>query len=187
MNPRRIGVFGGTFDPFHNGHLALARVALERLELDRLEVFPAAIPPERNAPHASIRHRLAMARAALSDTPAAFVSELDARHQRPAFTANLLRRLRRDNPGDELVLLLGSDLADAVPSWREGERIGELATIAVVGRPGLTEARATIGSSGETAAATLIRARLAAGEDIANLVPPAVRRYIERHKLYSRI
>ena len=193
----RVGVFGGSFDPPHNGHLALSLLACERLDLDRLLVSVSR-NPFKSSSDAPDTHRRSMAgllvdeinlssRIAILDT-----WELD--RSAPSYTVDLLRRLRHESPGDELFLIVGEDSYRALPEWRESEMIPQLCTIVVFARRAGEDAD---GSAGEDAtfpalfidfdmpvSATGVRALLAKKKPVEHLVPRAISDYIEANGLY---
>lgn len=142
--PQRLGVFGGTFDPPHLGHLAVARAARDSLGLDHVLLVVANDPwkksPERVVTPAA--DRLAMVRALAAGEPGLEVSDAEIRRGGPSYTVATLRELRAANSDAELFLIIGRDLVDDFPSWHESAEIGRLATIVVVDRPGyVTDAR----------------------------------------------
>ncbi|MFN3884614.1 MAG: nicotinate-nucleotide adenylyltransferase [Rhodocyclaceae bacterium] len=132
-----IGILGGTFDPPHRAHLALARAALERLGLSRVVWIPAGWPPHRALPQASAEDRLAMVRLAIADEPRFRLDDSEAKNASTSFTVNTLERLRKQlGPDRPLVLLMGADAFHGLPSWHRWEDILRLAHIAVATRPG---------------------------------------------------
>ena len=132
----RIGVFGGTFDPPHVGHLALAEWATERLRLDRVVFVPAGSPPhKRGARLSSAAARLAMTRLAVRGNRRFVVSTLEVRSPGPSYTVETLRRLRARRPRGRWFLLIGSDSLDEFHTWREPDSILALATVVVAARP----------------------------------------------------
>jgi nicotinate-nucleotide adenylyltransferase len=179
----RVGFLGGTFDPVHNAHLAMARAALEALGLERLLWVPTGAPKYRAPASASPAHRLAMLRLALDAEPRYVIDERELAPGHSGYTIDTLESL-----GGRPVLLMGADQYAKFETWHHWREILERATIAVFDRPGfqapdgraqhLPLAPMDISASG-------IRARAARGEDIAALVPPAVARYIARHRLYG--
>ncbi len=180
-----IGILGGTFDPVHNAHLAMARAALDALRLERVVFIPTGNPRYRKPAFASGEHRLAMLRLALSGE-ANF--EVDARELRPAasgYTVDTLRELRAEGM-DELYLLMGADQYAKLGSWHKPGEIAELARIAVFARPGseLKEKPSLIPMQPMPISSSDVRARAARGEDLSALVPPPVANYIARHALY---
>lgn len=188
---RRIGVFGGTFDPPHLAHLTLAEWAREELRLDRVIFIPAARPPHKQRRRVSASAtRVAMTRLAVRGNPAFRVSTVEVRRRGPSFTIDTLRDLHRVHAGARLFLLLGEDSLREFDTWREPRGILQLARIAVAGRPG-TGARRRGGppfthlSSPEFhVSSSAIRARVRRGRSIRYLVPDAVANYIAKHRLY---
>lgn len=195
--PRRLGVFGGSFDPPHLAHVALARAAVQQLGLDELRVLPTGQAWHKARPLSAAEHRLAMSRSAFADVPHAMVDDRELRRAGPTYTVETLRELRSQHPGDELLLVIGADQAEALHTWRESAEILRLATIGVAARarpdPGAPPFDTDALPPGSWRAvelppmpvsATQIRARVAAGQGIDQLVPPGVASYIDRHNLY---
>ena len=180
-----VGVFGGTFDPVHVGHLAIANAALDELGLGRLYFVPARRSPlKRDGPIASARDRLAMLTAATLGEPRFRVSPLELDREGPSFTVDTLESLRGEG---ELFLILGSDAYADFERWREPARIRELATIVLAARPGAPNAPAGVrmlDSPLMDISARELRARAARGRSLRYLVPEAALRYIEEHRLY---
>lgn len=194
---RRVGLFGGAFDPPHEAHVALARAAVEQLGLDELRVLPTGQAWHKARDLSSAEHRLAMARMAFAGVPHATVDERELHRQGPTYTVDTLRELRREHPGAELVLVIGADQAEALHRWRESAELPKLATIAIAerarpaGSPVPFDASDIPGRRWEAVelppmpiSATAIRQRVAAGEGIAHLVPEGVARYIDQQQLY---
>jgi len=187
----RIGLFGGTFDPPHVGHLALAEAARRRLRLDRVVFVPAGDPPHKRGRRLSpAADRLAMTRLAVRGLPGFEVSDLEIRRRGPSFTVDTLRRLAARDPGARLYLLLGADSLEEFPTWRDPAGIRRLATLAVAGRPGHRAPRGRgvvrIGGAELDVSSSRLRAQARAGHRLRVLVPDAVARYVERHRLYRR-
>ncbi len=196
---QRIGVFGGTFDPPHIGHLIVATELAWALDLDRLLFVPAGRPPHKNAAIISDDDdRLAMLHLALADDPAFEVSTIDLERPGPSFTADLLALLAERLAPATLVFLMGEDSLRDLPGWERPHEIVALAEIGVAARPGVDADLPAIhivlpGSAGritvvETTAvgvsSTDLRRRVAAGAPIRHQVPLAVEAYIERRGLY---
>lgn len=136
--PQRLGVFGGTFDPPHRGHLAVAQAAQRTFALDRV-LLVVANDPWRKSPSRVITpaaDRLAMVQAMARDEAGLEVSDVEIRRGGPSYTVVTLRELAAAHPGSELFLIIGRDLVDDFSSWHESVEIGRLATIVVVDRPG---------------------------------------------------
>ena len=136
--PQRLGVFGGTFDPPHRGHLAVAKAAQRTFALDRV-LLVVANDPWKKSPDRAITpaaDRLAMVQALASNQAGLEVSDREIRRGGPSYTVVTLRELAAAHPGSELFLIIGRDLVDDFSSWHESVEIGRLATIVVVDRPG---------------------------------------------------
>jgi nicotinate-nucleotide adenylyltransferase len=204
---RRVGLFGGTFDPPHVGHLMIAECACEALGLEHLVFVPSGTPPHKRGrrvtPAAS---RVAMTRLATRGNPAFSVSTVEARRRGASYTVDTLRRLHAASPRTRFYLVIGEDSLKEFHTWREPEAILELATLAVAPRPGSTAARrhaqAAKGRDGRRAfrfgprdlvwldsprlalSSSEVRARARAGRSIRYLVPDRVAAYVARHRLY---
>ena len=195
----RIGVFGGTFDPVHVGHLAAARAALECARLDRVVFVPTGQPPHRPAASASAEDRLEMTRLATSDEDQFAVSDVELRRPGASFTSDTLRELHELEPRADLFLILGWDAARLFRSWHEQDEVRKLATVVVMARPGVGSPQPAdldaAGLDGQQAivcttstpdvSASSIRRDIRNGRSIEGKVPPAVERYISDLRLYS--
>jgi nicotinate-nucleotide adenylyltransferase len=195
----KIGLLGGTFDPFHFGHLAAADAATGCAELDRVIFIPAAQPPHRPPAVASAEQRLEMCRLGIEGEPRFEVSDIELKREGPSYTVDTLEQLQKQHPDDELFLILGWDAAKLFSTWHEPERVRELATIVVVARPGgaapreedlkavgLDKARVVIClTTTPDVSASEIRTAVAEGEPITGKVSRAVERYIGEHRLYA--
>ena len=183
----KLGLYGGTFDPIHHGHLILAREALERLALDRVVFIPAAQSPFKlaSAP-APAELRLEMVRAAVAGEARFEVDDCEVRRAGTSFTIDTVEAVRSRHPGAELFWFIGHDHIRELAKWRRSEELQRLVGFVVFGR----------GSHGEPhgfptierridISATEIRARVAHGGSIRYLVPDAVREIIARHSLYQ--
>ena len=192
---RRLGVFGGTFDPPHVGHLALAEWAREALALDRVLFVPAGAPPHKRGHRTPAAARVAMTRAAVRGNAAFRVSTLEARRPGPSYTIDTLRALAARHRGAELWLIVGADMYASMGTWREARAIARLARIAVASRPGAARpARAAWARAGQAitwlanpafeVSSSAVRSRTRSGHSVRYLVPDAVARYIAAHRLY---
>jgi nicotinate-nucleotide adenylyltransferase len=184
----KAGILGGTFDPVHNAHLAMARAALERLELGKILFLPTGAPRYRTPAVASGAQRVAMLTLALEDEPR---YEIDPRELSPGatgYTYDTLRELKLElGAGTELWLLMGADQYAKLDTWHRPDDVRRLARIAVFARPGvsLSGNAPVIPMPPMPISASEIRARAARAEDIRALVPPAVASYIARERLYA--
>ena len=195
-NAVRLGLFGGTFDPIHLGHLILAEGCREACALDRVWFVVAGAPPHKRGDRTPVEDRLEMVRIATAGHPAFEVSEIEASRPGPHYSVETLETIHRERPGDALFFLIGADSLVDLPTWREPERIARLATIVVVNRPGLERA-GDLPDFGPGAhplravhvppigiASHDLRRRWAEGRTIRYQVPRGVEAYIEAQGLY---
>lgn len=191
----RVGMFGGAFDPPHRAHVALARAAVEQLKLDRLCVMPTGQAWHKDRTLTSAEHRLALTRLAFEGVPNVEIDDRELRRAGPTYSVDTLRELHDEHPVAQLYLLMGEDQAAGFTHWMAWHEIARMAVLCVAGRgtgSGLAALRALPGVRVEALqwaqmpeSATEIRSRLAAGQDIADLVEPAIASYIESHHLYQ--
>ena len=200
-----IGVYGGTFDPPHWGHITAARAAMEQLGLDKLVLIPDRVPPHKALPEgsASPEQRLEMATLAAAELgKRAEVSDRELRRSGPSYTSDTLAELRREHPEDTLWLLMGSDMFLSLQTWHAPEEIMALARIAPFSREAEDESAAFAAQQSRLERAygaqirivqnpevrelssTEVRAALAAGRG-SDLLPPAVYGYVLREHLYG--
>ena len=191
----RLGIFGGTFDPIHLGHLIVAELTRGLLGLDRVIFVPARMSPHKRGADASPGHRFRMTGIAVEDNPHFEVSDVEIRREGPSYTVDTLRSLRGTNPPEaEHYLLLGADSARDLESWREPEELLSSSKVVILGRPG-TESRELPGTVASRAAvlstpligisSSEIRRRVRAGETIRYLVTEPVESYIRSQGLYA--
>jgi len=198
LQQRRIGVFGGAFDPPHAAHHALARVALTQLQLDELRIIPTGHAWHKSRALTPAVHRLEMARLAFADLDRIVVDPRETLRSGPSYTVDTLQELKTEFPDAELFLIMGEDQAKALDSWSRWSEIPKLATICVAARAGFTRAHATFEALhlSPTAvrllemppmdvSATDIRQRLAHRQNVGPLVFEPVARYIAQHHLYQ--
>ncbi len=196
---QRLGIFGGTFDPIHHGHLIVAEVMLEELGLDRVLFLPAGQPPHKvGRPITPVHHRVTMLYLALQGNPRFGVSLVDVQRPGPCYTVDSLRLLRAEYPEAELVFLMGEDSLRDLPTWHQPDRIAEQALLGVALRPevevDLEAVFARVPSARDRVvlvrvpliqiAASDIRRRVAEGRTIRYQVPRPVEQYIAHHGLY---
>jgi nicotinate-nucleotide adenylyltransferase len=185
----KVGVFGGSFDPVHIGHLVVAEHAAERLGLERVRFVPTGQQPLKGGHHAGVEHRLAMVEAAIADNPRFLLDPREAQRPGPSYTIDTLRALGAEAPGDALFFLVGADAAGELAAWREVQGIAGLATIVVLTRPGAAPpahplVTRVLEVPGVDLSATQVREAVRCGRSIRYLVPRAVEEYIVRHGLY---
>ncbi len=189
----RTGIFGGTFDPVHLGHLLVASDLRSTLSLERILFVPAASPPHKRSPSASFVHRLAMLELAISDWPGLEICSLEAERPGPSYTVDTLRELRACSR-DSLYLIVGYDQYQEISTWHEPEELSRLARIVVASRPGFGRPPLYPGHNPQRVkfvdtiavdiSAAAIRFRLTQGKSIRYLVPSPVWHYIVRHQIY---
>ena len=194
--PKRTGVLGGTFDPVHNGHIAVASLALTALDLDEVLFVPAADPYLRSVPWASVGHRCEMVKLAIAGCEKFSLSIVDAVRTGHTYTLDTLTDLKSGIDTDtELVLLLGADSALSFDQWKNPRAILELASLAVFSRPGEIDAASLpddhpacsavyVDELGVDISATEIRACLRDGKPTTDLLPEIVIGYIRQNGLY---
>lgn len=197
---RRWGILGGIFDPIHYGHLAIAEQTREALGLAGVTFVPAGDPVHRAAPQAAADHRVRMVELAIADNPSFNASRVEVDAGRPSYTVATLEAMAADQPEIDFVLIVSSETAALMPdTWHRPERVVELAEVAIVSRlghadisrewlsryfPGREDRFLRVVTSHLGHSSTDIRARVAAGNSIRYLVPPAVEGYIGDHNLY---
>jgi nicotinate-nucleotide adenylyltransferase len=197
----RLGLLGGTFDPPHYGHLVAAQEAIWQLALDRVLFLPARQNPlKQGEAITSAEDRTAMVGLAIADNPSFEISHLDLDRPPPSYSSDLLREVQRQQADAELYFLVGADILPELHRWHEPREILRLARLVVVNRPesplpdvqaleralpGARERVDLVFSPGVAVSARYLRARVAAGQPIRYLTPPAVERYIARQKLYQ--
>ncbi len=200
----RLGVFGGSFDPVHYGHLLLAESCREQLGLEKVLFVPAGQPPhKRQRPLTPVEHRLAMLELAIGGEPGFEICRYEIERQEVSYTVETLRFLKGQLPQADLFLLVGADMLNDLPNWREAAEICRLAIPVGVRRAGmplpcLDSLRAIMEPSRFEKVVQLhvdmpqielsasdIRARVAAGKSIRFRVPKAVEMYILQHGLYK--
>jgi nicotinate-nucleotide adenylyltransferase len=198
----RLGIFGGSFDPVHDGHLALARACQRQVALDEVWFMPTAVQPlKARGPRAGDSDRVEMLRLATADQPAWRVCTLEVERGGRSYTIDTMRQLHEELPEAELFFLIGADALRDVTKWKEPREIFLLATPLVVHRPG--EAQPDLAALGALCtkatqpqivnmpmvdvSSTGIRRCVAVGESIESLTPKTVREYIAQHKLYVAV
>ena len=191
----RIGIFGGTFDPVHIGHLILADYALTELRWDSVVFVPCNIPPHKGAVSAPASHRLSMLREAIAGNSRFEISTVELERGGVSYSVDTVKQLRENfGPETELSFLVGADSLLEMSTWKDPAALLEMASLAVVDRPGcdlgqmpqdlrsrVTLVRAPlIGVSSSE-----IRKRVKEGKSIRYIVPESTYRYIVSHRLYS--
>jgi nicotinate-nucleotide adenylyltransferase len=199
----RVGIFGGTFDPVHVGHLIVAEQAREQARLDEVWFVPAPRPPQKEGQAITrFEQRVEMLALAVAGQPAFRIDEVEKERTGPSYTVDTLAELVGRHPEHSFFLLVGGDSLHDLPAWRQPQRIVELATLVVAARPGyptLTaeelSARLGLGQAGDVRLEVVqtilieissreLRRRIAAGRSIRYEVPRAVEVYIHEKRLY---
>lgn len=199
----RLGLFGGTFDPVHFGHLLLAECCREQARLDEVWFLPAAVPPHKQGVELTpARERIEMLELAIGGHEPFSVCKLEVERGGVSYTADTLMALHDATPDTELFFLLGADMLHDLPNWREPARVCELALPLVVRRPGSPAPDFTCLAPFMSAermelcrnlqvtmpqidlSSSEIRRRVAEGKSIRYQTPRAVEKYIESHRLY---
>lgn len=202
MSPR-LGILGGSFDPIHIGHLALAESARTAFALERVFFVPTAVPPHKGPPVVAAEHRLAMVRLAIMGNSAFRALPLELERPGPSYTVDTLMELGRRYPDRELRFIVGADEMLDLADWHEPTRILELTRFIAATRPGfdlgrLDEALGRLGPAARQrvdllpwlalgVSSSLLREMMAAGQPVRYLVPDTVLAYIGKHGLYHAV
>ena len=198
----KLGIFGGTFDPIHYGHLLLAEVCRQELGLDEVRFVPAGNPPHKSGEVSDGHARADMVGLAVSGYPEFTIDRREIRRAGPSFTVLTLDEIAQENPDSELFFLMGADSLHDFSTWREPDRILELATVVAVNRPGesipaphelgrlagsLDPSRIQlISMPGTCISATDLRNRVQDGRGLRFLTPRAVEVFLTEHNLYDQ-
>ena len=192
------GIVGGTFDPVHVGHIAMAEAGADCADLDRVLLVPSNVPPHRSAAVAPAADRLEMSRLAAAGHRRLEVSDIELRRPGPSYTVDTLRQLKTERPDDELRLVLGWDAARDIGAWRSPDELMRLAGLVIVTRPGYSRpSPADLAAAGIDAArvvicdaqtpdvdSTDVRRLIEEGGSLEGFLDPAVELHIRRRGLY---
>ena len=193
---KRVGLFGGSFDPVHNAHVALARLALDQLALDEVRWIPVGQPSQKRRGLSDAADREAMVRLAIAGEPRFVVDRIELRRRGISYTLDTVRELAAAEPDTEWVLILGQDQYSVLHTWRDLRELVAMVTLAIANRPDAEPAvNAQIARAPHhlvtlpmmDVSSTEVRRRVAAGLSVAGLVPEAVASYIERRGLYRSL
>lgn len=188
----RIGIFGGTFDPIHNGHIVAAEQALAALELDQILFVPTANNWQKDT-QTSALHRCAMVALAISSNPKFALNLVDIDRGGVTYSIDTLRDIKSAHHSDDLFFLLGADAASSIPSWQECEGLGRYAEFVVLTRPGFKFVKPSglgirftqLEIEALDISSTACRAAIKSGASLDQLVPKAVAEYISRSRIYE--
>ena len=187
----RIGLFGGTFNPVHLGHLGLAEAALQQLPLDEVWWIPAHHAPHKELEGpVSAEDRARMVELAIEGNPAFRLSRVELERPAPSYTIDTVRTLERQHPEHRWFFLIGADTAQELPSWREIDSLRRLVQFVAIPRPGIPAAPSRVGavrwiqSQSVPVSSSEVRQRIQRGEGIDTWVPQPVARYIHDKGLY---
>jgi len=206
VRPGSVGIMGGTFDPIHLGHLAIAEEARDALGLERILFVPSGLPPHKpDGAEAGAEDRVAMVGLAIVDNPTFELSRVDVDRAGPSYTADAVTIIAADIEArghePDLTLIMSAETLDGLPAWREPRVLLARCRVAVVPReghpvptrawltehfPGLESRFYLLDGPRLGISSTAIRSRLAAGRSVRYLVPEAVERHIADHHLYTR-
>ncbi len=183
---KRLGLFGGAFDPIHNGHLTVAQTALSRGLCDEVLFIPCGLSPHKGALKASGGDRLAMVREAVKGKAGLFVSSYEVTKETPCYTYDTVRAMKALYPDDELCFLIGDDEYRLFEHWYRAEELLALCRFYVFTREGVCVKAPFTAVTIEPMAASSseVRALLQTGRDVSGLVPAGVLAYIKAHGLY---
>jgi len=182
---KKIGIYGGTFDPIHHAHLILAREAREMLALEKIIFVPAAISPGKDSPVASAEMRLSMLRAAIKGETGLVVDECELNRPPPSYTIDTIEEIRRREADSEIYYLIGEDNLSGLANWHRFDRLQKMVRFVVLDRTGTqTNHPYQVVHRRIDISATEIRKRIASGRSIRYLVPPAVEEIIRQSNLY---
>lgn len=193
---RRIGIFGGSFDPPHIGHLIIAELACEQLGLDKVIFVPAYLPPHKVGSHrSSPHHRLQMTKIAVKGNPRFTASDIEIQREGISYTVDTLRHFKKEYPKSKLFLIIGADNYAQFVTWKSPDVIAKLASLAVYPRPGYGTTVLPHSYFGKEyllfgnkldLSSTEIRKRVFAAKTIRYLVPEKVEHYIAKKHLYKK-
>lgn len=195
-----IGLYGGTFDPIHNGHLHVARQLLTSGRISKVLLIPAGEPQLKTPPQATGEQRIEMCRLAIADSSksadlAIEVSDIELNRSGPSYAIDTVTELIKADPKEEFAWIIGSDAFRRVDQWHESARLQDLISFIVIERPSNEDKREDVDDTEEFASvdidalsisSTEIRARIARGESVDSLVSPTVRKFIRENGLYAR-
>ena len=189
---KRIGIFGGTFDPIHNGHLALAQTALEKMSLDEIIFVPSYLPPHKSARNVvAADDRLRMARLAIKNNPNFGISDFEVRRTGKSYSIETLRYFQKKLRNTKLFFILGEDAYKQLAKWKDIAQVLKIVEFIVVNRPGYKQTAGKIKCHhavmpGIDISSSYVRQRMRSGQEVRYWVPGPVAEYIKRKRLYQQ-
>lgn len=186
---KRVGLFGGTFDPPHYGHLLMAEQAYQQLSLDEVWFIPSYMPPHKAEAKTTARDRVEMTKAAIHGHPAFHVNTMEVEREGKSYTLNTIQTLKEQYPNDQFYFIIGGDMVDYLPKWYRIEELLQLITFVGVDRPGSSQKTPYPVEKIEMPlvdiSSTMIRRRVSKDQSIRYLTTPEVIAIINKYKLYS--
>ncbi|WP_058307317.1 nicotinate-nucleotide adenylyltransferase [Gracilibacillus massiliensis] len=186
---KRIGLFGGTFDPPHYGHLLMAEQAYQQLALDEIWFIPSYQPPHKDDAKTTAKDRVEMTKAAIDDNPAFKVDAIEVEREDKSYTLNTIKRLKESYPDHQFYFIIGGDMVEYLPKWHRIEELMAMLTFVGVNRPGYKMDTPFPVKEVEMPlidiSSTMIREKLGQRQSIRYLTPPNVIDIINKYKLYS--
>lgn len=191
----RLGLFGGTFNPIHHGHLVAVQETMLELSLDRVLLLPTHNPPHKESPMVDASHRARMTERAVRDDDRLTVSRVELEREDPSYTIDTIEELRNEYPEETFVLMIGGDELVQFTEWKDWQAILEECELVGMNRPGTDETQSADPDVMDRArfvdvpeieiSSTVIRERLRKGQPAKYFLPESVRQYIRKHDLYQ--
>ncbi|MGE6629228.1 nicotinate-nucleotide adenylyltransferase [Bacillus sp. NPDC077027] len=187
---RKIGLFGGTFDPLHNGHLLMASEVRFQIGLDEIWFVPNQQPPHKsNRKQTSSAHRVNMVKAAIQSNPYFKLNLVEMEREGPSYTVDTVELLKKRYPDDEFFFIIGADMVEYLPKWHRIDDLLNMITFIGMKRPGFqgktTYPLLFADVPAFDVSSTLVRQRMRAGEPVDYFIPEAVKSYMKEHHLYE--
>ncbi|HLR03821.1 MAG TPA: nicotinate-nucleotide adenylyltransferase [Virgibacillus sp.] len=186
---KNIGILGGTFDPPHIGHLIIAEAVRERISLEKVWFMPSYEPPHKQNAYSSVGHRLNMLELSLRDNPYFSINEIETKRHEKSYTVDTMEELTKQEPDSRFHFIIGADMVEYLPHWKNIDRIIELVTFIGVKRAGyhihthypVKEVEVPM----VNISSTMLRNRIHQQKSVKYLIPDKVQEYIKEHHLYE--